>query len=265
MKEKLKMWLKKTACIFSICLLAVLALPVIKSEAASKKPTCVKSQTVYLTRSDYQKGAYNLNYTDISSYIFIKNLSGDAKITNIKSSNKNIKGYSELAAHGVEKGKYIYLNGINCKPGQKSTITFNVRQGKKTYRLSCKITLKLKPSNFKTFRVGGKNYASKLKGYSGTGNIARLSIRPLKGKFNIKTASGIKLDSVRLVRISKGKVTTKTLKNGTNVSLKKGDTIQISYKYTKKPKNYNFTYKKPVAIPGVYTLQLGGTTVIEVR
>ena len=44
MNEKLKMWVKKTACIFSICLLAVLAVPGMKSEAASKKPTCVKNE-----------------------------------------------------------------------------------------------------------------------------------------------------------------------------------------------------------------------------
>lgn len=57
---------------FSICLLAVLPLPGVKSEAASKKPMCVKSQTLYLTRSAYQKGTYNLNDTDISSIFLSK-------------------------------------------------------------------------------------------------------------------------------------------------------------------------------------------------
>ena len=248
-----------------LCFLTLLAVPSVESEAALKKPTCVKNQTVYLTRSDYQKGTYNLNGVDLSSYIFIKNLSSNAKITDIKSSNKRIKGSSGLEAYGVEKGKYILLNGTKCKPGQKSTITFKVRQGGKTYKLSCKITLKLKQSNFKTFSIGGKNYATKLKGYSGTGNVAKLTMRPLKGKFKIKMASGVKLKEVRLVRNnSKGKTIFKILKDGTQISLKKGDVLQISYKYTKKPQNYNYTYKKSVAIPSVYTLQRGGTTVIEV-
>lgn len=43
----------------ALCLLAVLALPGVKSEAAAKKPTCVKKQTVYLARMN---SPYNKSY-----------------------------------------------------------------------------------------------------------------------------------------------------------------------------------------------------------
>ena len=267
MKEKWKQMIKLSVCGLLLSLTVILLLPGIQSEAAAKKPTCVKKQTVYLTKSDVGREVlgkpYYVGY-DISSYIFIKNLSSNAKITNIKSSNKKIS-VSNMLKEPTFPSKSLYLYGKNCKPGETSRITFKVKQGGKTYNLSCKITLKMKASNFKTFSIGGKNYASKLSGYSGTAMVAELKIRPLKGTFRIKMKSGIKLESVRLVRFNKGKTVTKSLKNGSKVSLKKGDQIQISYKYTKKPVNYNFTYKGPnYSIPGLHLLKLGGTTVINV-
>lgn len=265
MKQVWKKSIKTIMCGLLLCLITTILIPGIQCEAATKKPSCAKTQTVYLTRSDTAPGKYYLDYTDISSHIFIKNLSGSAKITSIKSSNKKITGSSMLSDPYIPS-KSIILSGSNCKPGQTSKITFKVKQGGKTYSLSCKITLKLKPTNFTTFSIGGTNYATKLKGYSGTGKVANLKISPLKGTFKIKMKSGVKLMSVKLVRTSaSGKTTTKTIKNGSKVTFKKGDVIQVAYKYTQKPANYNFTYKgSEITLPSLYTLQLGGITVINV-
>lgn len=237
--------------------------PGMKCEAAT--PSCAKSQTVYLTKSDVLDGEYYLDYTELSSFIFIKNLASNAKIISIKSSNKNISGSNGLKWEGFP-GSFVSLTGTDCKPGQKSTITIKVKQNSKTYKLTCKIVLKLKPTNFKTFSIGGKNYASKLTGYSGTAKVANLKIEQMKGTFKIRMKSGIKLKEVKLLRTSSnGKTTTKIIKNGNKVSLKKGDVLQISYTYTKKPKNYNFSYSGPAGVPSLYTLLLGGITIINVE
>lgn len=259
MKQTWKKSIKTILGSLLLCLAATIFIPGIQSEAAAK-PSCVKKQTVYLMKSDVLEGEYYLDGTDISSYIFIKNLSSNAKITSVKSSNKKITGESMLKEPDFPS-KSVVLNGTGCKPGETSTITMKVKQGGKTYTLNCKITLKLRPSNFKTFSIGGKNYASALAGYSGTGKVAELHIPSGKGTFKIKMKSGIKLTSVRVIH--KNKI--KNIKNGDKVTFKKGDTIQIGYRYTKKPKNYNFSYNGPeLSIPGLYTLQLGGTTVINV-
>lgn len=206
-------------------------------EAASKAPSCAKTQTVYLTTND------GVNYMqDISSPIFIKNLSDKAKITNLKSSNKKIIAYSGLTTDPVSlQGKYVALsvNSTGLKPGAKSTISFTVKQNGKSYRLSCKITVKLRPTVFKTLSIGGKNYASKFKGISVGGTL-----KPSKktGTFTVKMASGKKLTKITLLRSNgDGKSTIKTIKNGSKVTFKKGDIVCIDYTNTKKPANYNYT------------------------
>ena len=234
MNEKLKLWVRKTACIFSICLLAVLAVPGMKSEAASKKPTCVKKQTVYLTRGDnpYTRAYYNFRQN--SSAIYVKNLSSNAKITNLKSSNKKIKVHSGLYANKKTVGRFkgVWVEASGCKAGTKSKISFKVKQNGKTYSLSCTVTVKKAPTIFSKLSIGGKNYASKFSGYSD--RILTLP-KNKKIKFSVKMKSGTKLNEIRLV----SKKGVKKIKNGQKVTLKKGDYFVIDFTYTKKPANYS--------------------------
>lgn len=238
MNEKLKLWVRKTACIFSICLLAVLAVPGIRSEAASKKPTCVKKQTVYLVRNNNPYNNSSSYYTtSISNHIFIKNLSSKAKITNIKSSNKKIKVLNGFNTKDVGRFKGITVTANGCKPGAKSKITFKVKQNGKTYSLSCTVTMKKETTRFAKLSIGGKNYASKLSGYS-----ERIVTLPKnkKVKISVKLKSGMKLNGIYNTR------TGKKIKNGQSVKLRKGDCILVDYTYTKKPTNYSGCINKKV-------------------
>lgn len=71
--------------------------------------------------------------------LYIGNLSGSAVITNIKSSNKHFtarKGVGVNAIYVEEKPDYVIKDGI------KTTISFNVTQNGRTYKLSSRITFK---------------------------------------------------------------------------------------------------------------------------
>ena len=226
---------KQFICGLAMCMIAVLALPGMKSEAAAKKPTCVKKQTVYLANMERPEeyisdGDSDCYTTSISNHIFIKNLSSKAKITNIKSSNKRIKVTNGFNTKDVRRFKGLFVNANGCRPGDKSKVTFKVKQNGKTYSLSCTVTIKKASSVFKTLSIGGKNYAAKFNGYSE--RILKLP-KNKKVKILVKLKPGMKL--IDIIDTSTGK----EIKNGQTVKLKKGDRLWINYRYTKKPTNYS--------------------------
>lgn len=216
-------------CGLMLCIMMLLAIPSVKSEAASKKPTCVKNQTVYANSSKVFNNQ-NLFFDSVSDKIYIKNLKSNAKITNIKSSNKNIKAISGLKiADAKFKGIQLQAYG-NVKLGDKSKISFKVKQNGKTYALSCTITIKKEPARFAKISIGGKNYASKVTGLADK----KLTLpKNKKVKISIKMKPGMKLTAIYLYSNQLTKI-----KNGQSVKLKKGDQIQILFQHTKKPKNY---------------------------
>lgn len=217
-----------------LCIMMLLAIPSVKSEAASKKPTCSKKQTVYMTKQEnpYTNDAPYWS-TRVSGAIYIKNLSSNAKITNIKSSNKKIqvKNMFNLPSDHATKFKGLWVEGNGCKPGAKSKISFKVKQNGRTYSLSCTVTLKKETARFKSLKIGGKNYASQLAGYESK----NLKLSKKKTKLTIKMKSGMKQTGITILT----KSGTKEIKNGASVRLHKGDQIFIDYRYTKKPRNYS--------------------------
>ena len=118
MKTKWKTIMKAMLGGLMLCFLMLLAVPSVESEAASKKPTCVKRQTVYMQYNEnffYDTPWYNLLGT--GQYIFIKNLEPDAKITNIKSSNKKITAVTpqgKKTGTGEDGAIFLYVdnNGL---------------------------------------------------------------------------------------------------------------------------------------------------------
>lgn len=52
-------------------------------------------------------------------------------ITNLKSSNRHIEAVADVPY------KKIYLSASSLKNGEKTVLSFTVRQNRKTYRLSC--------------------------------------------------------------------------------------------------------------------------------
>ncbi|MCD7883370.1 MAG: hypothetical protein LUI87_06665 [Lachnospiraceae bacterium] len=223
--------MKKALFAMVICMMAVLAMPGLKSSAASSKPSCVSKMTAYYY---VENGTYGLE--TYSSYIYIKNLSSSAKISSVKSSNSKFK------ASSVVNTDYTKMNAIEISvknplkkitSGTTTKITFKVKQNGKTYTLSCKVTFKLAPSPVKTLKIGSKNYASSFKGTCSV-NTSLSG----KKKVTVTAASGYKIDSIYAF-YSDG--TQKKVKNGSKISTTNLLTLTVYYSVKTKPTNY----KKP--------------------
>lgn len=222
----------------------------VKVQAAvkAKAPSCVAKQTVYVVASfggpnvgDEPKNIFGLP----DCYIFIKNLSPNAKITNIKSSNKNIKATKREGMNALELSM---ANPSQCQKnlvGAASTISFRVTQNGKTYKLSCRINIAERKSPFAKFTVGSEDYAQYFNGYM------YVNANKLKGKKKVyvKTAPGIVLDSINISYTQGGKHKNKNIKNGSTINLTTCRHISVSYHVTKKPANYTAPTKWYGVVP----------------
>lgn len=214
---------------------------VVEVQAATKAkvPTCAAKQTVRVVGAfggpNGNGGAKTI--LDIPEcYIFIRNLSSNAKITNIKSSNKKIKATKREGLNALELSSTLMPMPFDETDlaGASSTISFRVTQNGKQYKLSCKIKVAEKKSPFSKLTVGSKNYASYFNGYM------YVNEKPMKGKKKIyvKMAPGYVLDSIDMLSSKNGKYTNKKIKNGSTVNLTSCNQISVSYHTTKKPVNY---------------------------
>lgn len=224
------------------CLFVILAVPTAVS-AAAKAPQCPKKQTLEFYRA-YISG--NELPTEGDGYIYIKNLSRSAVITNVKSSNKY---YTASKAAGLNAIFVETAPGpIHCvKDGEKTKLRFTVKQNRKSYNLSCAVTFKKHSRVFTSIKIGSKNYAALAKGHwmvedKGTAPKSKV-------KITVKTVKNYKVDSIEIFYKNKSK----KIKNGRKVSLKNATTICINYHTTAKPKYY----KKPTA--GYRGYFFGGT------
>ncbi|MCC8044660.1 MAG: hypothetical protein LIP12_04075 [Clostridiales bacterium] len=219
---------KSAICIMFLSLFVLLCVPSVKASAASKAPSCEKTQTVYV--QSWGDGYYEA--TTLSREIYIKNLSSSAKITSVKSNKDGLYVFSRWNNDGTGiKSVSIGDSEANTmKPGTSAKITIKVKQNGKTYTLTCKVTFK-KASDYSKVSIGGKDYTSKA-----NANVNVTIAKPSTAvKISVKMKSGRKLVSIELMRNDK----IKTVKNGSKVTLKSGDILMISYKYTTKPKNYS--------------------------
>ena len=142
------------------CLFVILAVPTAVS-AAAKAPQCPKKQTLEFYNA-YISG--NEMPTEGDGYIYIKNLSRSAVITNVRSSNKYYTA-SKVA-------------------------------GLKSYNLSCAVTFKKHSRVFKSVKIGSKNYAALAKGHwtvrdKGTAPKSKV-------KITVKTVKNYKVDSIEI-------------------------------------------------------------------
>ena len=215
-----------------VCLFVILAVPTAVS-AAAKAPQCPKKQTLEFYNA-YISG--NEMPTEGDGYIYIKNLSRSAVITNVKSSNKY---YTASKAAG--------LNAVFVQTTSDSDSIHDVKQNGKSYNLSCAVTFKKHSRVFKSVKIGSKNYAALAKGHwtvrdKGTAPKSKV-------KITVKTVKNYKVDSIEIFYKNKSK----KIKNGRKVSLKNATTICINYHITAKPKYY----KRPTA--GYRGYFFGGT------
>ena len=224
------------------CLFVILAVPTAVS-AAAKAPQCPKKQTLEFYRAYISE---NELPTEGDGYIYIKNLSRSAVITNVKSSNKY---YTASKAAGLNAIFVETAPGpIHCvKDGEKTKLRFTVKQNRKSYNLSCAVTFKKHSRVFTSIKIGSKNYAALAKGHwmvedKGTAPKSKV-------KITVKTVKNYKVDSIEIFYKNKSK----KIKNGRKVSLKNATTICINYHITAKPKYY----KRPTA--GYRCYFFGGT------
>ena len=225
------------------CLFVILAVPTAVS-AAAKAPQCPKKQTLEFYRA-YISG--NELPTEGDGYIYIKNLSRSAVITNVRSSNKY---YTASKAAGLNAIFVETAPGpIHCvKDGEKTKLRFTVKQNRKSYNLSCAVTFKKHSRVFTSIKIGSKNYAALAKGHwmvedKGTAPKSKV-------KITVKTVKNYKVDSIEICYKNNKP---KKIKNGGKVSLKNAAAIYINYHITAKPKYY----KRPTA--GYRGFFFGGT------
>ena len=173
--------LRLILCSFLTLILVAVSMPVAANAAA--KPVCLKKTTLHYQIAGEQ--------TAVMENLYIGNLSSSASITRIKSSNKHFQAAkSQVCSNGIRVDR---KDSYTIKAGEQTTISFNVKQNGKTYKLSSKVTFKKFDQIFKTFKVGNKDYASDFAGYwytqtsLGSGKKAKIQITP---------ASGYKIDKI---------------------------------------------------------------------
>ncbi len=146
-----------------------------------------------------------------------------SKITGLKSSKGNV------AAVAISKSpfyKYVQLVVEPLNPG-KTNISFKVKYGNKTKKLSLKVTVKKYENACASFKIGSKNYASKF----GKGMFVTAKNPKKSQKISITAKKGWKLMGIRL-NTKNGKIT--TIKNKTTVKMKKYMQIYADFYNSKK-------------------------------
>ena len=197
-----------------------------KNIPISKVPVCAAHQTVY-ARGD---GDVFDNLVLPECFIYIKNLDKNAKVVNIKSSNPKIKVRKREDLDAIEVSNVDYSTNL---AGLSSKITFKVIQNKKTYNLSCSISVVKSPTPFAEFKVGSKDIA---KIFSGT-DMESASFSGKK-KVSIKMTKDYVLDFIDVFYEVNGDIKYVTIKNGANINFKNCKWISVNYHKTKKPANY---------------------------
>ncbi len=219
--------LKKTVLCAALCFLAVLMAPSLKGEAASK-PTCAKTQVRYgMLAGTWDDCGYTIvldqykgkstNYYQFLG-ITVNNLASNAKITNIKSSNTKVL----TASYDKKKNKKGIT--VSFKGFGTSTVSFKVKQGGKTYKLSCKYTFKKTPM-LATIKINGVNFTKLLNGRNGCSyKIGKSSV-----KVTYKKSSSLSWMEMYYVN-KKGKKV--AIKSGSTVTVPKdGLILSVCYKY----------------------------------
>ena len=205
---------------FLVVMVIAAALPTV-TEAATK-PVCQKSTTLHY---QINEGGAKV----VMESLYIGNLSSSAVVTGVTSSNKNFQAKkSSLSSNAIWVGQ---KSNHNIKDGEKTTISFKVKQNGKTYKLSSRITFKKFDKVFKTFKIGNKDYASTFAGYWGT----KTKITGKTAKVQVTLTSGYTIDKITAYYWHGGEnYEDKKIKNGSKISTKDLMYIYVYYHPNKK-------------------------------
>lgn len=224
-------------------LIITMSIPIITEAAA--EPVCQKATTLH-----YQ---YNASGTVTMESLYIGNLSRSAKVFGIRSSNKNIQAKVNGLCYNaiwIDRKKSSH----RIKDGEKTTISFKVKQNGKTYKLSSRITFKRFDQVFKSFKIGNKEYASDFAGYWGT----EAQIKGKTAKIRVAPAAGYKIDKIVAYYWHGGEnYESKKIKNGSKIALKDLMYIYAYYHPVKTPVYFNVkNLKKPELSPFNYEFHI---------
>lgn len=228
--------LKPMLLVAMACMLALLGIPA-AAKTTSKAPVCPQKQTIRITRRFDTQGKV---FKQAEGHIFIKNLAKNAKIVNIKSSNPKISGEKFKGVDAISVGHEVEDkkgNYYNIKSGERAKITFTIKQNGRTYKRSCEVICVPLRNQFQYFKLGSQNYAS----FFNNGEEEAFKTRAKSGnaKVRIKMTEDYVLDSI-YVSYSHG-MKIREIKNGTTISLKNLDYIDVDYHIAKR----SLYYKKP--------------------
>lgn len=205
----------------------------------AKTPVCVSQQTMYAVGSfggPWASGN-DMSILDIPEcFIYIKDLAVDATVTDVKSSNPNMKASKRSDIDAIEVAA---TNRGTHLLGMSSTISFKVTQNGKTYDLSCLINVKQKMSPMVSFKIGSQDITKYFNGYTYVSGL------DFEGKqtVSVKMASGYVLDFLHILLYENGEDKNLTIKNGSSVDFDKCKQVTIFYHTNQKPANYTASTK----------------------
>lgn len=160
--------------------------------------------------------------------ISVKNVSSKAVISNVKSSNSHISAYAD----STQKKIFLELNytAKTLKNGEKAVISFNVKQNKKSYRLSC--TVVFRPDFVKSAKIGNLDITRKLNRSQYAGYL-KMTTTQKKARIKFTLPSDYKIVSIRYNYKGEevGPVwnTAKKVKNGGTLVIKKNTVLCVEY------------------------------------
>lgn len=236
--------IRKSTMLFAAIAIMLLALP-LTAQAASKTPAIAKKKTIYVYQDGHWKEFHDLgldkksNPYQGSGLVKINNMKSGDKIISVRASNKkatagvigrdmytyNAGNYSVL---NYKKGKAVLVDTSGIKPGTKFTVTVKIKRGKKVYTSKCAVTVKKQPDIVSSFKIGSKNYASKINGWW----LKTIKLHSGTYKVSIKTKSGIKLSNIIVEGTGAGAPL--FIKNNSSIKLEAGKQYTITMEYDTK-------------------------------
>lgn len=176
----------------------------VKKKTDAKVPSIAKTQTAYWYIID------PTNEIRFYTEIPVKNATSSHKISSVKCSGSN-STYEIKDSGWDSKSASVWAEvkvSSTTKPSGTVTISFNLSQNGKTYKLSSKITLKQLPDNIiKSLKIGSDEYAPCFKNGVGDTTIARsLRENDIGKKISVKLATGCKLKSIYMKHYDKGSI-----------------------------------------------------------
>ena len=244
MKTTLKTSKLLKACVWALLLLAGLHLGGIKTLAAAR-PSCEKTKTVYYQKQNFKNPQTQERYVVYdflgTNEISLQNVSSKAVVSNLKSSNSHISVYY----NSVTKKISLDLNytAKTLKNGEKAVISFNVKQNKKSYRLSCTVTFR--PDFVKSAKIGKLDITRKLNRSQYAGYL-KMTTTQKKARIKFTLPSDYKIVSIRYNYKGEevGPVwnTAKKVKNGGTLVIKKNTVLCVEYAAKKGKSIYNRSY-----------------------